>query len=128
LSLSGEAGYITGFDPLTLVKSMKQVWEKRKDIKLFFLGIKHPNPQVKELSLVNETVELAKKLGLEGKNIFFNYGWVDYDEGRIIFSSRMSALYPSGTYRNKVCFQDENIRIILWTGLPIISTEADSLK
>ena len=79
-------GIYNWFDPLTLVRAMALVWEERKDIKLFFLGVKHPNPQVKELSLVNETVELAKSMGLADKNIFFNFGWVDYDDKAELFS------------------------------------------
>ena len=121
-------GIYNWFDPLTLVKSMKQVWEKRKDIKLFFLGIKHPNPQVKELSLVNETVELAKKLGLEGKNIFFNYGWVDYDERQNYFlESDVGIITHPEHIETRFAFRTR-ILDYLWTGLPIISTEGDSLS
>ena len=73
-------GIYNWFDPLSLIKAMSIVYEKRKDIKLFFMGIKHPNPLVKELGLVNETVQLAKSLGIYEKNVFFNFGWVPYEE------------------------------------------------
>ena len=52
-------GIYNWFDPLTLVKAMEKIQGIRKDIKLYFMGVKHPNPQVKELSLVTQTVELA---------------------------------------------------------------------
>jgi GT2 family glycosyltransferase len=121
-------GIYNWFDPLTLVKSMAKVWEKRKDIKLFFLGVKHPNPQVKELSLVNETVELAKKFGLEGKNIFFNYGWVDYDQRQNYFlESDAGVITHPEHIETRFAFRTR-ILDYLWTGLPIISTKGDSLS
>jgi glycosyltransferase involved in cell wall biosynthesis len=67
-------GIYNWFDPLTLIKAMAQVGKKRNDIKLFFMGIKHPDPQVKKLQLVNDTMDLAKKLGVLDKNVFFNFG------------------------------------------------------
>ena len=38
------------------------------------MGIKHPNPEVRELDGRQGLVELAKKLGLFEKTIFFNFG------------------------------------------------------
>ncbi|MBM3710343.1 MAG: glycosyltransferase, partial [Actinobacteria bacterium] len=73
-------GIYNWFDPLTLIRALAEIGKVRNDIKLFFLGVKHPNPKVKELSLADEAVELAKKLGIYDKNIFFNFGWVDYDK------------------------------------------------
>ena len=121
-------GIYNWFDPLTLIKSMHKVWEVRKDIKLFFLGVKHPNPQVKELSMVNETVELAKKFGLEGKNIFFNYGWVDYDQRQNYFlESDAGVITHPEHIETRFAFRTR-ILDYLWTGLPIISTKGDSLS
>jgi GT2 family glycosyltransferase len=121
-------GIYNWFDPLTLVKAMQKVWEVHKEIKLFFLGVKHPNPQVKELSLVNETVELAKKFGLEGKNIFFNYGWVDYDQRQNYFlESDAGVITHPEHIETRFAFRTR-ILDYLWTGLPIISTKGDSLS
>jgi GT2 family glycosyltransferase len=121
-------GIYNWFDPLTLVKAMAKVWEKRKDIKLFFLGVRHPNPQVKELSLVNETVELAKKFGLEGKNIFFNFGWVEYDQRQNYFlESDAGVITHPEHIETRFAFRTR-ILDYLWTGLPIISTKGDSLS
>jgi glycosyltransferase involved in cell wall biosynthesis len=121
-------GIYNWFDPLTLIKAMNKVWEKRRDIKLFFLGVKHPNPQVKELSLVNETVELSKKFGLEGKNVFFNYGWVDYDQRQNYFlESDAGVITHPEHIETRFAFRTR-ILDYLWTGLPIISTKGDSLS
>ena len=120
-------GIYNWFDPLTLVRAMKKVSDRRKDIKLFFLGIKHPNPQVKELELVNNTVELARKLGLEGKNIFFNFGWVDYDERQNYFLESDAGIITHPDHiETRFAFRTRILDYI-WAGLPVISTGGDVL-
>jgi hypothetical protein len=86
----GAAAYTTGSIPRHTYQS-HGLCAKRDDIKLYFMGIKHPNPEVRELSMVNDTVNLANKLGLTGKNVFFNFGWVPYEERHNYFLSQMRA-------------------------------------
>src|SRR4030043_578487 len=52
-------GIYNWFDPLTLIKAMAEISKKRNDIKLFFMGVEHPNPEVKKLKLARKTVNLA---------------------------------------------------------------------
>jgi glycosyltransferase involved in cell wall biosynthesis len=121
-------GIYNWFDPLTLVRAMKKVSERRKDIKLFFLGIKHPNPQVKELALVNSTVELARKLELEGSKIFFNFGWVEYDERQNFFLESDAGIITHPEHiETRFAFRTRILDYI-WAGLPVISTEGDVLS
>lgn len=121
-------GIYNWFDPLTLIKAMSIVCQQRKDIKLFFLGVKHPNPQVKELSLVNETVEAAKRLGLYGKNVFFNYGWVEYENRQNYFLEADAGIITHPDHiETRFAFRTR-ILDYLWTSLPIISTKGDSLS
>jgi glycosyltransferase involved in cell wall biosynthesis len=121
-------GIYNWFDPLILVKAMKKVSDKRKDIKLFFLGIKHPNPQVKKLALVNETVDLAKKLGIGNKNIFFNFGWVDYDERQNYFLESDAGIITHPEHIETRFAYRTRILDYLWAGLPVISTKGDVLS
>ncbi len=121
-------GIYNWFDPLTLIKAMAKVAGRRSDIKLFFLGIKHPNPQVKELSLVNDTVALSDKLGLTGKSVFFNFDWVDYDARQDYFlESDVGIITHPEHIETRFAFRTR-ILDYLWTGLPVISTEGDSLS
>ncbi|MBN1298763.1 MAG: glycosyltransferase [Actinobacteria bacterium] len=121
-------GIYNWFDPLTLIRAMAIVLEKRKDIKLFFLGVKHPNPQVKELSMVNETVELAKKLGVYNNNTFFNFGWVDYEKRQDYFlESDIGIITHPDHIETRFAFRTRILDYI-WTGLPVISTRGDSLS
>jgi GT2 family glycosyltransferase len=121
-------GIYNWFDPLTLVKAMAEVGKFRNDIKLFFMGVKHPNPQVKELQLVNTTVDLAKKLNLYEKNVFFNFGWVEYDERQnYLLEADAGIITHPGHVETRFAFRTR-ILDYLWAGLPIISTKGDSLS
>jgi len=118
-------GIYNWFDPLSLIKAMSIVYEKRKDIKLFFMGIKHPNPLVKELGLVNETVELAKSLGIYEKNVFFNFGWVPYEERQnYLLESDVGIITHPVHIETRFSFRTRVLDYI-WANIPIISTEGD---
>jgi len=121
-------GIYNWFDPLTLINAMKIVNSKRKDIKLYFMGIKHPNPEVKEFDMAGKTVELAKKLELYEKNIFFNFGWVDYDQRQnYLLESDAGIITHPEHIETRFSFRTR-ILDYLWAGLPIISTEGDHLS
>jgi GT2 family glycosyltransferase len=118
-------GIYNWFDPLSLIKAMSIVYEKRKDIKLFFMGIKHPNPLVKELGLVNETVQLAKSLGIYEKNVFFNFGWVPYEERQnYLLESDVGIITHPVHIETRFSFRTRVLDYI-WANIPIISTEGD---
>jgi len=121
-------GIYNWFDPLTLIKAMEIVWSQRKDIKLYFLGVKHPNPQVRQLSLAEQTIELAKRLNLYEKNVFFNYDWVDYDKRQNYFlEADVGIITHPDHIETRFAFRTR-ILDYLWTSLPIISTKGDSLS
>ncbi len=121
-------GIYNWFDPLTLIKSMARIAEIRDDIKLFFMGVKHPNPQVRELRLVNDTIDLAKKLNIFGKNVFFNYGWVEYNERQnYLLESDVGIITHPAHIETRFSFRTRILDYI-WAGLPIISTRGDCLS
>jgi len=121
-------GIYNWFDPLTLVKAMAEIYKLRKDIKLFFMGVKHPNPEVRELKLANETVSLAKKLGVYEKNVFFNFGWVEYeDRQNYLMESDAGIIIHPKHIETRFSFRTR-VLDYLWSRLPIISTVGDSLS
>jgi GT2 family glycosyltransferase len=121
-------GIYNWFDPLTLIRAMAKIKDIRKDIKLYFLGVKHPNPQVKELSLVTETVELAVKLDVLDKNVFFNFGWIEYDQRQnYLLESDAGIITHPNHIETRFAFRTR-ILDYFWAGLPVISTRGDSLS
>lgn len=116
------------FDAQVLIRAMKSLENKRPDIKLVFFGIKHPNPSVKETKESLETQRLATELGLVGKNVFFNKGWVKYGE-RIDYL--LEADVAVNTHRASIETEfSHRTRVLdhLLADLPTISTEGDYLS
>lgn len=116
------------FDGITPVEAInKLVKDGHTNVKLVFLGTKHPNPDIPEMGETVRTIELSKKLGLYNNNIFFREGWIDYDkrleylnEADIALYAHRSALEARYSHRTRVLDH-----ILL--GLPTIATKGDYL-
>jgi len=121
-------GIYNWFDPLTLIRAMAEIAKVRSDIKLFFMGIKHPNPEVRELRMVNDTINLSKKLNLYSKNVFFNYGWIDYNERQNYLLEADAGIITHPDHIETRFSYRTRILDYLWAGLPIISTKGDCLS
>jgi glycosyltransferase involved in cell wall biosynthesis len=120
-------GIFNWFDPLSIVKAIEQISKTRKDIKLFFLGVKHPNPKIKQMEMANKTIEYCKKHDLLGKFVFFNFGWTPYGERRHFLARADMGI--STHYDNLETRLSFRTRILdyLWADLPMILTEGDSM-
>lgn len=118
-------GIYNWFDPVTLVRAMREVITSRPRAKLFFMGSGHPNPDVPQMTVAREAREVAEQLGLLDSVVFFNEGWVPYEE-------RASYLLDAaiGVSTHAVHLETEfsfRTRILdyLWCGLPMVVTEGD---
>ncbi len=74
------------FDPLTVIRAVGRLAERRDDVKLLFLGMAHPSTAVGAMSMADRAVALAAELGLEGSTVFFNRAWVPYAEREAWFA------------------------------------------
>jgi len=121
-------GIYNWFDPLTLIKAVGRVAEDHPEVKLFFMGLAHPNPDVPEMRMATQARSLAAELGLEGKHVFFNYGWVPYEErssylleSDIGVSCHLEHIETTYSYRTRVLDY-------FWAELPVIVTRGDALS
>jgi len=114
------------FDPLSAIQALEILAKKRQDIKLFFLGMKHPNPKIKAMEAANSAFEYAKSHKLIDKYVFFNFGWTPYND-RIDYLTP-SAIGISTHFNNIETRFSFRTRILdyLWAGLPMILTKGDS--
>ena len=48
----------------------------RPRVRLYFLGMRHPKPDIVESGVATEARRLAEELGLTGTHVFFDEGWV----------------------------------------------------
>ncbi|MDH6255398.1 glycosyltransferase [Aurantimicrobium minutum] len=121
-------GIYNWFDPLTLIRAIGQISKHHPDIKLVFMGTQHPNPHVPEMKMSFEARELSKKLGLDGKYVFFNEGWVPYDQradflldADLGVSTHLDHLETAFSFRTRILDY-------LWAGLPIVATNGDTFE
>jgi hypothetical protein len=119
-------GVYNWFDPLTLIRAVHEVSATHDNVRLFFLGMGHPDPEIPEMATAAAARQLADSLGATGKTVFFNEGWVDYEsrqnyllDSDIGVSTHAEHLETTFSFRTRMLDY-------LWAGLPMISTRGDS--
>ncbi|MFN8059580.1 MAG: glycosyltransferase [Vicinamibacterales bacterium] len=111
-------------DPETLVRAVAQLSARRPEVKLFFMGTKHPNPQVKPARVVDRTIELARSLNVLDRQVFFN-DWVPYDErAGYLLDADLGVSTHTQHLETRYSFRTRMLDYI-WAGLPIVCTEGD---
>ena len=120
-------GIYNWFDPLTLIRAIDKLRGTMPDLRLVFMGTKHPNPDVPQMRVAVEARTLADDLGLTGSHVFFNEGWVPYDERQnhlldadVGVSTHYQHVETAYSFRTRILDY-------LWCGLPVVSTEGDTL-
>jgi glycosyltransferase involved in cell wall biosynthesis len=119
-------GVYDWFDPLTLVRAVASLAKRRPSVRLFFMGLKHPNPGVPEMQVVAATRALASELGLAGKHVFFNEGWVDYaDRENFLLEATVGVTTHYDSAETRYSFRTRALDY-LWAALPMVTTEGDA--
>jgi GT2 family glycosyltransferase/glycosyltransferase involved in cell wall biosynthesis len=119
-------GVYSWFDPLTLIRAIDRLRERRGDVRLVFLGMKHPNPEVGEMSIAARTVRLADELGLTGKHVFFNQHWVPYAERQNWLLDADCGVTTHYQHVETTFAFRTRVLDYLWAGLPIVTTDGDA--
>lgn len=116
------------FDPLTPIRAMDGLARWRKDVKLVFLGVSHPNPAAKEMAMTGRAVALARQLGLLDRHVFFNFGWVPYAERRnYLLEATLGVTAHFDNVETRFAFRTRMLDYI-WAALPVVSTQGDVLS
>lgn len=119
-------GIYNWFDPVTLVEAMGILRDDHPDVKLFFLSSSHFNPEVPEMQVVADTISAAERLGLHGKTVFFNDGWVDYDDRvNYLLDADIGVSTHPVHAETRFSFRTR-ILDYLWAGLPVVSSDGDA--
>ena len=119
-------GIYNWFDPLTLIRAIDRLKDRHPDVRLFFMGLKHPNPGVPDMQVAWETQELSRELGLTDRHVFFNEGWVPYDEradylldADLGVSTHFQHVETAFSFRTRILDY-------LWANLPTVATDGDT--
>lgn len=113
------------FDPLTLIRAVAGLG--RPDVKLFFLGVKSPNPDTPAMPMTARAIALAEELGVKDRLVFFNEAWVPYEARQAYLleaDAGVSAHFDS--VETRFSFRTR-ILDYLWAGLPVLTTTGDGL-
>jgi glycosyltransferase involved in cell wall biosynthesis len=110
------------YDPVTLIRALQQVLEVRTDVKLVFLGMRHPNPVVSHTRQLDAALDLSKDLGLYDRHIFF-IDWVPYEEVQnYLLETDIGAVLHFNHIETRFSFR-ARILSYLWAEVPILITE-----
>ena len=119
-------GVYNWFDPISLIHAVDRLRHRLPEVRLFFLGMKHPNPHVPEMRMAVRTKQLADDLGLTDTHVFFNEGWVEYEdrqnyllEADLGVSTHLDHVETEFSFRTRILDY-------LWAGLPVVATGGDS--
>ncbi|MEA2702572.1 MAG: hypothetical protein QOD63_517 [Actinomycetota bacterium] len=121
-------GIYNWFDPLTLLRAVDQLRQSgHPEARLFFLGLTHPNPDIPTMRMAVDARRLSDDLGLTGTHVFFNEGWVDYDDRQnylldadIGVSTHLDHIEAALSFRTRILDY-------IWASLPTVATRGDSL-
>ena len=115
------------FDPLTVIRAVAELSRERDDVKLYFLGLRHPNAATPTMEMNSRALALSDELGLTKRHVFFNFGWVPYElrqnyllEADIGVSSHFDDIETRFSFRTRLLDH-------FWARLPTVCTEGDEL-
>ena len=119
-------GIYNWFDPLTLITAVAALHERHPDVRLVFMGLTHPNPEIPKMAVAAAAQALSAELGLTDRVVFFNEGWVPFAQRQeflcdadIGVSTHFDHVETEFSFRTRILDY-------LWAGLPIVSTAGDS--
>jgi glycosyltransferase involved in cell wall biosynthesis len=120
-------GIYNWFDPLTLLRAVDRLRSEHPTVRLYFMGLRHPNPEIPTMRMAHEAQQLSSELGLTGTTVFFNEGWVPYADRQDVLleadlgvSTHLDHVETAFSFRTRILDY-------LWAGLPVVATEGDAL-
>lgn len=120
-------GLYNWFDPLTLIRAVDQLRHTDPAVRLVFMGMRHPNPEVPQMRMAVRAEQLSDELGLSGTVVHFNRDWVPFDDRQnylldadIGVSTHFDQVETEFSFRTRILDY-------LWAGLPVVTTGGDLL-
>jgi glycosyltransferase involved in cell wall biosynthesis len=114
-------------DSLSVVKAIEEISRTRQDIKLIFLGVKHPSPEIKTMAMAQQTIDYCRDKKLTDRFVFFNFDWTPYAQ-RIAFLERADVGISThfDNLETRFAFRTR-ILDYLWADLPMVATKGDAM-
>jgi len=114
-------------DAPTLIRAMVHIAQQRADVKLFFMGIKHPSPLSPKMEAAAEALALSESLGLTERVVFFNE-WTPYAErDHYLLEADLGICLHHAHLETRFAFRTRYLDY-LWAALPMVATRGDVLS
>jgi GT2 family glycosyltransferase/glycosyltransferase involved in cell wall biosynthesis len=119
-------GVYSWFDPLTLLHAVHALRAEHPELRLVFLGMRHPNPDVPEMGMAGQARRLSEALGLTGEQVFFNETWVPYAERQNWLLDADAGVTTHFEHVETTFAFRTRVLDYLWAQLPIVTTDGDT--
>ncbi len=120
-------GLWSWLDPFTAIRAVAQVRQKRRDVKLIFPGVRHPNPTMAQIPTHAQAArDLAQQLGLLDRVVFFGE-WHPYDDWQnVLLESDIALMLDrNDSLETRLAFRSRVLDYI-WAGVPVVATCGDA--
>jgi glycosyltransferase involved in cell wall biosynthesis len=118
-------GIYEWFDPETLILAVDALRKQGSAVHLVFLGGVHPASAASHDRRALAARSLAERLGLLGRHVHFNEGWIDYDDRFDYFADAdLGVIAHHRTLETRYSFRTR-VLDYFWAGLPVLCTEGD---
>jgi len=123
------AGMVGWYDPVTAIRAVHRLSERRPEVKLVCIGTRYPDPGFPaEDPTFRAAIECADNLGATDQSVFFVRGWLPYEE--VTAYLRGAYLGLSTYFNNAETHYSHRTRFLdlIWGELPIVCTHGDVLS
>lgn len=115
------------FDPLTVIRAAARASQSLPKLRLFFMGMKSPNPQVPLMDMAVKAKELAKELGVLDRIVFFHEEWTPYDDRvNFLLDADIGVSAHFDLPETRFSFRTRLLDYF-WARLPVLTTGGDQL-
>lgn len=128
LVLLWNGGIWDWLDPLTVIHAVSRLSKRRDDIKLVFMGVRHPRPGARFPRMAEQALALAQQLRVYQSSVFFTEDWIPYQERENFLLEADVGIYCQTDHLEARFAFRTRVLDYLWAGLPIISTRGDYLS
>lgn len=120
-------GIYNWLDPVSVLRAVERLRHRWPELRLVFLGMHHPNPDIPEMGVAGELQRLSARMGLTGNHVFFRPGWVPYAQranflldADVAVSAHFDHVETRYSFRSRVLDY-------LWAARPMVLTKGDVL-
>jgi glycosyltransferase involved in cell wall biosynthesis len=120
-------GVYNWFDPVSLLAAVRRLVPSFPRLRLVFLGMGHPNPEIPTMRVATELRAAAAEWDLTGRHVFFLEGWVPYDRrSDYLLDADIGVSTSPDHIETRFAFRTR-VLDYLWAGLPTLLTAGDAL-